>query len=179
MSRPAIIIGSAGNDTLTMTGDATEGRSTTIDVGGGNDTINLANGHFAAGKSLTGGTGADTIVLTNATTVDFSTGTLSGLDTLTGSAGNDTVTMTVKQWARVRHDRSRRRHGRAQRKGRRDQGHFRGRHSEDDLPVSSTGNLTGSAGDDRLTLTGAQLDAILIGASSKIDLGAGDTIRST
>ena len=37
-----------------------------------------------------------------------------------------------------------------------------------------TGNLTGTSGDDRLTLTGAQLDAILDGASSKIDLGAGD-----
>ena len=50
--------------------------------------------------------------------------------------------------------------------------------SEDDIPKTitqvSTGNLTGSGGHDWLTLTGAQLDAILIGTSSTIDLGAGE-----
>ena len=43
-----------------------------------------------------------------------------------------------------------------------------------------TGNLTGTTGTDTVTLTGAQLDAILIGAGT-INLGAGtgDTINLT
>ena len=177
------IMGGAGNDRIyggagadTISGGA---GADMIDGGAGNDTIKLANGHFAAGESLTGGSGTDTIVLTNATTVDFSTGTLSGLDALTGSAGNDTVTMTVKQWAGFDAIDLGAGAGVLNIKvaGTKDI-------SEDDIPKTisqvSTGNLTGSGGDDTLTLTGAQLNAILIGASSKIDLGAGtDTINLT
>ena len=40
-----------------------------------------------------------------------------------------------------------------------------------------TGNLTGTAGDDLVTLTGAQLDAILIG-SGTINLGGAPATRS-
>ena len=177
------IMGGAGNDRIyggagadTISGGA---GADMIDGGVGNDTIKLANGHFAAGESLTGGSGTDTIVLTNATTVDFSTGTLSGLDALTGSAGSDTVTMTVKQWAGFDAIDLGAGAGVLNIKvaGTKDI-------SEDDIPKTisqvSTGNLTGSGGDDTLTLTGAQLNAILIGASSKIDLGAGtDTINLT
>ena len=49
--------------------------------------------------SITGwGLVLDTILMTNATSIDFATGTLTGLDTLTGSSGDDTVTVTVNQW---------------------------------------------------------------------------------
>ena len=45
-----------------------------------------SNGDFAAGESITGGAGADIIALTNATTINFTTGTLATVETLTGSA---------------------------------------------------------------------------------------------
>ena len=59
------IFGGAGDDTLTGGGGAD-----TLVGGAGNDTFNLANGDFAAGESIDGGTHTtgDTIVLTNATT---------------------------------------------------------------------------------------------------------------
>ena len=76
----------------------------TIVAGSGDDTINIANGQFVAGESIEGGANSasgtrDRIVLTNATTVNFSVGTVSGIETLTGSTGNDTVTMTASQLA--------------------------------------------------------------------------------
>ena len=81
----------------------------------GDDTINLASGHFVAGESIQGGADSgsgtrDKIVLTNATTVDFTIGTISGFESLTGSSGNDNVTMTDVQLAGFTIDRSRRRH---------------------------------------------------------------------
>ncbi|MEZ5902949.1 MAG: calcium-binding protein [Alphaproteobacteria bacterium] len=59
--------------------------------------INLANGDFAAGESLTGGADTDNITLTNATTVNFTTGTLATIETLNGSVDIDNVTMTGAQ----------------------------------------------------------------------------------
>ncbi len=161
------LTGGSGNDTISGGAGADM-----IDGGEGDDTIKLANGDFAAGEFLKGGTGIDTIVLTNATEVDFSTGMFSGLNALTGSSGGDTVTMTVKQWAGF---------------ATLDLGagtdvlnvkvagtvDISGLGTPAVLNVE-TGNLTGTSGDDRLTLTGAQLNAILDGPSSKIDLGAGD-----
>ena len=124
-------------------------------------------------SSIDGGTDADAIVLTNATTVNFTTGTVSNVETLTGSSGNDTVTMSANQWA----------------------GFSTinlgsgtnvlnvvasGDISALPTPTVSnvtTGNLTGTSGNE--TLTGAQLDAIIIGAGT-INLGAGtDTINLT
>ena len=98
-------------------------------------------------------------MLTNATEVDFSTGMFSGLNALTGSSGGDTVTMTVRQWAGFNTI---------------DLGagtdvlnvkvagtvDISGLGTPAVLNVE-TGNLTGTSGDDRLTLTGAQLNAIL------------------
>ena len=153
------IFGGAGADTLSG--------------GAGNDTFYLANGDFASGESIDGGADADAIVLTNATTVNFATGTISNVETLTGSSGNDTVTMSTNQWA----------------------GFSTinlgsgtnvlnvvasGDISAQPTPTVSnvtTGNLTGTSGNE--TLTGAQLDAIIIGAGT-INLGAGtDTINLT
>ena len=86
------ITGGNGADTMTAGTGAD-----TIDGGNGNDTINLANGDFAAGESINGGGNTDEIVLTDATTVDFTTGTLSNVETLTGSTGNDNVTISGTQ----------------------------------------------------------------------------------
>ena len=170
------ITGSAQADTITG-GTAAD----TIVAGGGDDTINLANGQFVAGESIQGGADSgsgtrDQIVLTTATTVDFSIGTVSGIETLTGSSGNDTVTMTAAQWAGF--------------------STINLGNGTDVLNVVAsgdisalatptitsveTGNLTGTSGTDTVTLTGAQLDAILIG-SGTINLGAGtgDTINLT
>ena len=84
-----------GNDTITGGAGAD-----TMDGGANDDTFNLANGDFAPGESITGGANSDSIVLTNATTVDFTTGTLATVETLTGStSANDTVTMLASHFA--------------------------------------------------------------------------------
>jgi VCBS repeat-containing protein len=145
---------------------------------GGNDIFNLANGNFGAGEYIDGGAGNDAIVLTNQTTINFTTGTIVGVETLTGSGSSDTVTMSAQQWAALSTI------------------NLAGGGS-DALTVNvsgsvnisaasattvsntETGSLTGSGGADTITLTGAQLDAILIG-SGTINLGGGtDTIVLT
>lgn len=170
-----VLYGGAGNDTLS--GDAGDDiligglGVDTMDGGADNDTFNLANGDFAAGESITGGLGTDSIVLTNATTIDFSAGTLSGVETLTGSGGNDTATMLATSAA----------------------GMFTTINLDvgtDTLNIVASGtmnisaatlatisnaetvNLTGTSGNDALTLTGAQLNAMVVG-SGTINLGAG------
>ena len=87
------IVAGSGNDTI----DGNSGDDT-LYGGAGNDTINLANSDFGFTELIDGGAGSDTIVLTNATSIDFATGTLTGLETLTGSSGDDTVTVTANQW---------------------------------------------------------------------------------
>ena len=173
-------VGDAGNDTIVAGSgnDTIDGNSgdDTLYGGAGDDTINLANSDFGFTELIDGGAGSDRIVLTNATTVDFSIGTVSGVETFTGSSGDDIVTVTAEQWA--------------------------GSDTIDlgegtdvlnvkvdglvdiwalSIPASiggvETGNLSGSSDDDVLMLTGAQLDAIIIG-NGTIDLGGGnqDTI---
>lgn len=155
----------------------------TIVAGSGNDTINLGSGQFVAGESIEGGANTasgtrDQIILTTGgTTVDFTVGSVSGVETLTGSTGNDTVTMTAAQWAGFATLNL-------------------GSGSADTLNVLASGNiaalatptlsgiengsLTGTAGNDTVTLNGAQLNAILSG-SGIVDLGAGngDTVNLT
>jgi len=145
---------------------------------GGDDIFNLANGHFGVGELIDGGSGNDTIVLTNATRVNFTTGTIVSVETLTGSTGNDNVTMSAQQWAAFNAINL-------------------AAGGSDVLTVNVSGavnisgaaittvtntemgNLTGSDSADTITLTGAQLNAILIG-SGTINLGAGtDTIVLT
>jgi len=145
----------------------------TLSGGAGNDTFNLANGNFASGESIDGGDDTDAIVLTNATTVNFTTGTVSNVERLTGSTGNDTVTMSAPQWAGFNTiDLG---SGSNVLNVVASGGHF-GR-SNATVSNVTTGNLTGTSGNE--TLTGAQLDAIIIGAGT-INLGAGtDTINLT
>ncbi len=156
----------------------------TIVAGSGDDTINLGSGQFVAGESIQGGANSasgtrDQLVLTAGGTFNFSLGLVSGIETLTGSSGSDNVTMTAAQWT----------------------GFIAmdfgsgllttdvlnvlasGNISALTIPTVSnveTGNLIGTAGTDTVTLSGAQLDAILIGTGT-INLGAGigDTINLT
>jgi Ca2+-binding RTX toxin-like protein len=176
---PNAMYGFGGSDTLTGGAGADSivggAGADTLSGGAGNDTFYLANGDFASGESIDGGADADTIVLTNATTVNFTTGTVSNVETLTGSSGNDTVTMSTNQWVGFKTI---------------DLGSgtnvlnvvASGDISAATPPTVSnvtTGNLTGTSGNDSITLTGAQLDAIIIGAGT-INLGAGtDTINLT
>ena len=156
----------------------------TIVAGSGDDTINIANGQFAAGESINGGANTasgtrDQIVLTNGTTVDFSTGTVTGIETLNGSSSSDTVTMTAAQLA-----------------GFSTVNLGSGFLTTDVLNVVAsgniaalampaisnveTGNLTGTSNSDVVTLTGAQLDAIIIGSGTiNLGNGSGDTINLT
>ncbi|QUS39179.1 VWA domain-containing protein [Tardiphaga alba] len=159
------ISGGDGNDTITG-GTGVD----TMTGGAGNDTFRLANGEFVSGESIDGGADNDTIVLTNATVVDFTTGTITGVETVTGSSGNDTVTMSAQQWAAF---------NAIDLAGGTDALNVRVSGIADistatltSVANTETGGLSGSAGNDTITLRGDQLDAILIGAGT-IDLGLG------
>ena len=88
-----VMTGGSANDTLVGGAGAD-----TLSGGAGNDTFFLASTDFAATESIDGGANIDTVVLTNATTVDFSTGTVTSIETLTGSTGNDSVTVSSAQF---------------------------------------------------------------------------------
>jgi large repetitive protein len=182
-SRRAGTLGAAGADLGTNGGDTNitvpvAGGLNAVYGFGGNDTIRLANDDFGAGTFIDGGSGTDTILLTNRTTVDFTTGTIAGVENLTGSSGGDTVTMSAKQWAA-----------------------FSSIDLAGDSPGSDVLNIVvngavdisasggasianteavhviGSAVADSLTLTGSQLNALITG-DTDIDLGGGtDTIN--
>jgi len=177
-----IVFGQEGNDII----DGGDGDdlisggtgSDTLTGGIGNDIFWLANGEFGAGETINGGANSDIILLTNATTVNFAGGTISGVETLTGSSGIDTVSMSAAQWASF---------GTIDLAGGADALNIAVSGavniSAAGAPTVSnveTSNLTGSGGADTLTLTGAQLDAI-IQAAGTIDLGANnsDTIALT
>ena len=85
---PNAMYGFGGSDKLTggAAADSIFGGAgaDTLSGGAGNDTFNLANGDFVSGESIDGGADADAIVLTNATTVNFTSGTVSNVETLTG-----------------------------------------------------------------------------------------------
>ena len=168
-----IIYGLDGNDTVT--GGA--GRDTLFGQNG-NDTFNLANGDFVAGEVINGGAGTDNITLTNPTTVDFTTGTIASVETLNGSSGADNVTMSAQQWAAF---------NTINLQGGSDvlnvvvDGAVNiSSASTTNVSNVETGNLVGSDGADTITLSGAQLNAILQGTGGTINLGGGaDTIHLT
>ena len=171
--------GDGGNDTITA-GSGTDliTGGTGIDIidgNGGDDNIFLANGDFAAGESITGDTGTDRITLTNATTVDFTTGTINTIERVIGSTGDDNVTMSATLFGELLT---------VDLDGGTDILNVQATGTEDisggSLPTVSnveTGNLTGSAGADDLTLTAAQLDAIITGAGTIALDGGTDVIR--
>ena len=151
----------------------------TISAGGGDDTINVASGQLVAGKSIDGGTHTtgDAIVLTTAgTTANFSLGTVTNIETLTGSGGNngDNDRLAV---GGLHHDRPwRRRERYAERSGERE--HLGARDADGQQYRDRESHR--HRRDQLVTLTGAQLDAILIGAGTiNLGAGAGDTINLT
>jgi Ca2+-binding RTX toxin-like protein len=164
-----------GDDNDTLNGGA---GSDNINGGNGDDLIYLANGDFGVGESIDGGADTDEIILTNATTVDFTTGTITNVETLNGSNGNDDITYTIQQAL-----------------------NFTtidlGSGTDDsnvqiigtvDVTVlgiptvlnAENGFLTGSTGNENLIISGAQLDSLIYG-SGTIDFNTGtfDTINIT
>lgn len=93
------IDGGIGNDTIFsgVGADILNGGigSDIINAGADNDIISLANGDFSAGESIDGGADNDELILTNATTIDFTIGSLSNIENLTGSVGDDDITIDV------------------------------------------------------------------------------------
>ena len=179
-STSTAIYGFGGSDILTG-GTAADfifggAGADTIAAGAGNDTINLANGDFVSGESIDGGANSDTIVLTNGTTVDFTVGTVTNVETLTGSTGSDTVTLSALQLAGL---------GTVNLVSGTDTLNVvaNGNISQLTLATMSnidTGNLIGTTGTDSITLTGAQLNAILTGSGTiNLGSGTGDTINLT
>ena len=180
VSSAVILTGSSAANTLKggFGADAITGGAgaDTLSGASGNDTFNLTNGDFAAGELIdgSGGTG-DAIVLTNATSVDFTTGTVTGIETLIGSSGSDTVTLSSAQWAAL---------STIDLGGGTNVLNVVASGDIHSLTIPTigniaTGNLVGTSGDDTVTLTGAQLDAIIIGTGT-INLGGGiDTINLT
>ncbi len=170
------VLGGAGDDLLSGGAGAD-----IIDGGADNDTINIANGDFAAGESITGGGGTDTIKLAVAQTVDFTTGTLATVGILTGSTGNDTVTLSISHYAGMFTTIDL---GASAAAGDRLNVNVSGAvdiTGATAATVSNTesGHLVGSAAADTLTITGAQLDALLIGAGTIAMGGGADTINLT
>jgi T1SS-143 domain-containing protein len=178
---PNALYGFGGNDVLTG------GTAADFLFGGAhNDTFNLATGHFVAGELIDGGADTDTITLTttgDGQSIDFTAGTITNVENLTTVDGgffsnhDQTFTVTATQWAGLTsidmNDGIDILHVLAA-----------GDISDDlTLPTVTeveTGNLTGTGVNDSVTLSGAQLDAILIGGGT-INLGGGitDTINLT
>ena len=157
-----------GNDVLTGGTGAD-----TIIGGGGNDLFNLANGDFAAGESITGGSDTDEIQLTEATTVDFTTGTINTVEILDGSGGDDDVTYTIQQALSFSNINLR---------GGTDNSRvqFNGTLDVTGLGTPTVNNvengfMRGSVGDDDLTISGAQVNALIVGGGT-IDFDGGTDV---
>ncbi|MFO1085008.1 MAG: cadherin domain-containing protein [Reyranellaceae bacterium] len=178
-------LGTAYHDIVSLGGgndSFTGGRGLdSLNGGAGNDIFYMANGDLdntvTGFEAITGGADTDTIQLTNAATLDFATdATISGVEIFNGSSGGDSIRLTATQLAGfTTFDLA----GGTNTLNTVASGNI----SASTLPTISnvaTGNLVGSTGTDSVTLTGAQLDAMLIGAGT-IDLGAGtgDTITLT
>ncbi|MDD9900723.1 MAG: type I secretion C-terminal target domain-containing protein [Alphaproteobacteria bacterium] len=158
-----IINGGGGNDLLA----GFEGADI-VNGGTDNDIIGYLNGHWATGEVADGGAGTDTMQLFNATTVDFSNGTIISIENFVGSNLNDNVTFSSAQW--VDFSNINLANG-ADTINVRVSGDISG-FSTPSISNAETGNIIGSSGNDTVTLTGAQLDAMIIGSGS-IDFGAG------
>ena len=108
--------------------------------------------------------------------MDFIPGTVTNVETLTGSTSNDTVTLTASQLAGL---------STINLVSGTDTLNVVASGDISQLALATmsnieTGNLTGTSGTDTVTLTGAQLNAILIGAGTiNLGSGTGDTINLT
>jgi protocadherin Fat 4 len=176
----ATVTTTAGTDTFTGTGGANNTTS-------GTDQINVATGTIQAADSIDGGGGTDTMTVTttgDGVSVDFSVATISNVENLTtvdqagGQSYDQTLTISAAQWAAFSSiDMN-------------DGSDILNVFVSGTVDISGdatnptvsdveTSNLTGSSGSDTITLTGAQLNAILLGGGT-INLGTGtNTINLT
>lgn len=171
------IIGSAYADTITWRSISL---AAIIDAGSGDDAITISSSHFSTGDAIVGGDGADSLALTSGAinTYDFTVGSLATLEILTGSGSGDNVTLFATSFA-----------------GMLTSINLAGAGTDvlnivasGDISAATaatvtnteTGNLTGTSSNDSITLTGSQLNTIIIG-SGTINLGSGssDTINLT
>ncbi len=139
----------------------------------GDDTIYIMTNDWSAGEAIYGGAGTDELILSHASTVDFTTGTLETLETLTGSDGNQDVTYTIEQALQFTT---------IDLAGGVDNSNVQ---IADTIDVTSlatpvvtnveNGFLLGSAGVDDVTISGAQLDALVFGGGT-IDFDAGTDV---
>ncbi len=144
---------------------------------GGDDIIYIMTNDWSAGESIYGGTGTDELILSHASTVDFTTGTLETLETLTGSNGDQDVTLSITQlYGFTTID------------------YGLGTDSQT-ISISGTHNVTAltaptisglesssiifSVGADNLTITGAQLDSFTTGLTTLDTLGGADVVNIT
>ncbi len=158
-----LIYGGVGNDILN--GDS---GIDTLYGEDGNDTFNIANGDFEVGETIIGGDDTDEIILTNATIVDFTNGTVNTVETLTGSAAIDDVTLSATQYASFTT---------IDLQGASDNINVFADGSDisgSGTPITSAenGRIIGDGSDNSVTMTGAQIDAILNG-TGVIDFGGG------
>ncbi len=176
-----VITGGAGDDVISsgVGADILFGGvgADIINGGDNNDTFNLANGDFVTGESLFGDNGNDNITLTSPTAVDLSVGTITNIENLIGSSGNDDVTYTVDQALAFSTinlgggtDNSR-----VQISGTVDVTAL----GTPTVSNAENGFVTGTAGADDLTITGAQLDALVFGAGTIDFAGGSDTLNLT
>ena len=157
----ASVSATTGTDNFTGTGGTNNTTSSA-------DTITFGTGTANVGDNVNGGGGVNTIDVT-ASSLDLSVVSIANVrESLTSGSGAQTVTVSAAQWAgfstinlgagadtlNVAAS---------------------GNISSLSTPTLSnveTGNLIGTAGTNSITLSGAQLDAIIIGAGT-INLGAG------
>src|SRR5262245_40340278 len=150
----------------------------TVIAGNGNDTFNIATGDFDAGESINGGGGTDTITLTttgDGQAVDYSIGTITNVESLTsvnqgsGNGYDQTFTVTAAQWAGLT---SLNMNDGTDVLNVLASGDISADVTNPTVSNVETSNLTGTGGADAVTLSGIQLDAILVGTGT-INLGAG------
>ena len=144
----------------------------------GDDVFYLSSNDFVSGEQLYGDEGNDRLILSNAMMINLTEGIFDSIETFTGSNGDDTVTFGIEQVI----------------DGFENIDLGGGTDSVTTLisgTVDITGStlssflnaesgiLTGSAGNDSLTLTGTQLDVFLLGSGSLDFNGGTDTLNIT
>ena len=140
------------------------------------DTITFGPGTANVGDNVNGGGGVDTINVT-ASSLDLSVVSIANVESLTSGSGAQTVTVSAAQWAGFSTINL---GAGADTLNVAASGNISSRLSTPTLSNVETGNLIGTAGTDSITLTGAQLDAIIIGAGTiNLGAGSGDTVSLT
>ena len=131
---------------------------------------------YRAGPIAASGTRDQIVLTTSGSTIDFSAGAVSGIETLTGTTGSDNITLTATQWAGFSTINLVSGTDDAQRLG--DAATFR-RSARRRSAMSMRATSSARRAMTVVTLTGAQLDAIVTG-NGVINLGNGtDTINLT